>query len=300
MDKFATGADYEECRKIHRQFGTTYYFATLRFPAAIRRRVHAVYAFVRVPDEWVDNPGDLTPQDRAELLDDWRRQLHAGLAGERPDHFALRAFVDVIHECGLPVEEADLFIDAMAMDVWRTRYETYDDLCQYMRGSASAVGVMMCYAMDARPDGFTLARAHALGEAMQMTNFLRDIGEDADRGRIYIPLEDLRAHGLTEQDLLDKRYSPAFRELMRFEICRARKLYFHSDMGLPHLPGRMQRAVMLARLLYAQILDRIEEQEHNVFVKRARTNLPQKLRCAARVATRSRRILAKMVAGPTH
>lgn len=295
---FADSHDYELCRRIHRQFGTTYYFATLRFPARIRRRVHAVYAFVRVPDEWVDNPGPLTVSERTALIEGWRSQLHKGLAGERPEHFAMRAFVDVVKECSIPLEEADLFLDAMEMDLHQTRYETYEDLRRYMRGSAMAVGAMMCFAMEARPDCFTLARAHALGEAMQLTNFIRDVAEDVERGRIYLPLEDLRRYGVTEEQILQKRFSPEFKELLRFEICRARKLYCHSDMGLPQLPSQMQKAVMLARLLYAKVLDKVEQQGHNVFLGRARTTTWEKISCAVSVKASSARVLEKLVASP--
>lgn len=298
MERFADHHDYEVCRRIQRQYGTTYYFATLRFPRHIRRRVWAVYGFVRVPDEWVDNPGTLTVQERLELLAGWRDQLRRGLEGERPEHPAMRAFVDAVREADIPISEAELFLDAMEMDVWKSRYATYEELQTYMRGSAAAVGVMMCFAMEARPDEATLARARALGDAMQMTNFLRDVAEDVDRGRIYLPLEDLQAHGVTEADILAKRFTPRFWELMRFEVCRAKKLYFHSDLGLPRLPRRMRRAVMIARLAYAQILDRIEEQGYDVFRGRARTSKIEKLRCAIRVAVAEDRLLHDMVKAP--
>lgn len=295
---FADAHDYEVCRRLHRQFGTTYYFATLRFPAHIRRRVHAVYGFVRVPDEWVDNPGPLSLEERKGLLHDWRRQLHRGLRGVRPDHPAMRAFVDVARECLIPPEEADCFIDAMEMDLTKFRYDTYEDLRGYMRGSAMVVGAMMCFAMDANPDAFTLARAHALGEAMQLTNFIRDVSEDVDRGRIYLPLEDLAAYGVTEGQILEKRFSPEVKELMRRQICRARTLYCHSDMGLPQLPSQMRRAVMVARLLYAKILDKVEEQGHNPFAGRARTSLKDKLVCAASVMIDPEGTLDQLVGEP--
>ncbi len=295
---FADAHDYEVCRRLHRQYGTTYYFATLRFPAHIRRRVHAVYGFVRVPDEWVDNPGPLTLEERRDLLNGWRKQLHEGLSGVRPEHPAMRAFVDVAQECAIPLEEANCFIDAMEMDLTKFRYDTYEDLRGYMRGSAMAVGAMMCFAMDANPDAFTLARAHALGEAMQLTNFIRDVAEDAERGRIYLPLEDLAAYGITGEQILDKRFSPELRKLMRFQICRARTLYCHSDMGLPRLPVQMRRAVMLARLLYAKILDKVEEQGHDPFAGRARTSLREKLHCAASVMLNPSGTLAQLVREP--
>jgi len=298
MEKFADARDILTCRRIMREFGTTYYFATSRFPRRIRERVYGVYGFVRVPDEWVDNPGSMTPAERLERLTDWRHQLHKGVAGERPDHPAMRAFVDTVREANIPLEEAELFIDAMKMDVTQTRYDTYEELEVYMRGSAAAVGVMMCYAMEATPDEATLQRARVLGDAMQMTNFLRDVGEDVQRGRIYLPLQDMRDHGVTEDDVLNRRFTPQFRELMKFEVCRTKKLYCHSDMGLPQLPRGMRRAVLIARLAYAQILDRIELQDYNVFAGRARTSRMQKLSCALRVTLGEEKILRQMVRNP--
>ena len=293
---FASPADIEECRKIHKKFGTTYYYSSLRFPKRIQWRVHAIYAFVRVPDEWVDNPGDMTNEERLALLRDWRDQMVRGLNGECPEHFAMRAFCDAATESRIPVEEMMLFLDAMEMDITKSRYETYEDLRGYMRGSASAIGVMMCYAMCARTDADTIARAKALGEAMQLTNFLRDISEDFARERIYMPLEDMKRFGVTEEALKSKTVSPQFVELMKFEIERARTLYLSSDFGIYKLPPRMRKPVLLSRLLYSQILDRIEAQNYDVFRQRARTNALHKVKCAVKVVVLHEKILTRLVA----
>lgn len=133
---------------------------------------------------------------------------------------------------------------------------------------------------------------------MQLTNFLRDVGEDVDRGRIYLPAEDMAAHWVREDDIVHKRFSPEFRELIRFEVCRAKKLYFRSDMGLPQLPTKMRKAVLIARLAYAQILDRIEQQDYNVFAGRARTTRWNKLGWAMKVALTENRIIHEMVKEP--
>lgn len=297
-DNFASKADYELCRNIHKEFGTTYYFASRFFPKHIQQRVDAVYAFVRIPDEWVDNPQGKSIAEQRELIESWRAQFHQGLQGVCPKHPAMKAFVDTVRETKIPPAEADAFLDAMDADTHKTRYETYDDLRHYMRGSASAVGVMMCYAMDAMPDDFTFARAYALGEAMQLTNFLRDVAEDADRGRIYLPQEDLAEFKIPEYQILGKRFSPEFKELMRHQICRAKLLYLHSDLGLARLPSRAQSAVMLARFLYAGILDVIEDQNHNVFAQRARTSRATKIRVAKEVLLKKNQLIKQMTAVP--
>jgi phytoene synthase len=176
-----------------------------------------------------------------------------------------------------------LFLDAMAQDLTVTRYATYEDLRGYMRGSACAVGVMMCYVVQAGESPEMLASARALGEAMQLTNFLRDVGEDVRRGRIYLPQEDLASFGVGEPEILAGIRSDRFINLMKFEIARARALYAVADRGIPMLPAEAQKAVRLARILYSRILDRIEDRKYDVFGGRARTSRTEKLAVAARV-----------------
>lgn len=280
---FAGPEDFAACRRLHRRYGTTYYFATRRLPAPIRRRVHALYGFVRVPDEWMDNPGGLSPERQAALLRDYRNQLLRGMDGVCPDHAVLRAFCDVAREVRMPLEEPLRFLDAMAQDLVTTRYDTYEDLRGYMRGSASAVGVMMCGVLEAGEAPAMLRAAQALGEAMQLTNFLRDVGEDARRGRIYLPREDLASFGVGEEEILGGVISDRFVRLMRFEAERARTLYELADGGIPLLPPSARKAVLLARILYSRILDRIEGRGYDVFAGRARTTRMEKVRVAVGV-----------------
>jgi phytoene synthase len=283
LGRFASGGGYAECRRLHRRYGTTYYFATGLFRRPIRRRVHALYGFVRVPDEWVDNPGTMTLARQRRLLTDYRSQFLRGLDGVRPDHPVLRAFCDVVRETSMPLDEPLAFLDAMEQDLVVSRYDTYEALRGYMRGSAAAVGVMMCHVLGANLRDGVREGACALGEAMQLTNFLRDVGEDARRGRIYLPLEDLRSYGLDPDDVLAERMSPEFVSLIRFEIARARGLYAMADTSIPLLPRTAQKPVRLARVLYSRILDCIEAQNYDVFSQRARTTRGQKLMSAGRV-----------------
>ncbi len=283
IETFATPEDYARCERIHRRFGTTYYFATRTFPKAIQNKVHAVYGFVRVPDEWVDNPGSLSRDEVERNLDDWRLQLEQGMQGRCPEDGVMRAFVDTVRACSIPLEEPLVFLDAMRQDLDQTRYETYEDLQRYMRGSASAVGAMMDAVMSDQPNPARTHCAHMLGEAMQMTNFLRDVGEDGLRGRIYLPREDLDRFSVSERQVLEGRFDPAFRRLMEFEIARTRELYAQADGGIPQLPARTQKAILLARVLYSRILDRLEEQGCSPFVRRARTSRAEKLGVAMRV-----------------
>lgn len=281
---FATEQDHAYCRRLHRIHGTTYFFSSRRLPLRQRRHVDALYGFVREADEWVDNPGSLTRQDSARLLAEYRTQMRRADAGERPANPALRAFSDMRRDLGMPLDEPEVFLDAMEMDLTRGRYETWDDLCGYMRGSAAAVGVMMCWVIDAPRTPEVLESAMALGNAMQLTNFIRDVGEDTQRGRIYLPLEDLRRFGVDEQQILERRMSPEVAALVGFQIERARGLFAKADTGIEAIPSSCRLGVRLARVLYSKILDKVEERGRDVLTGRARTTGWEKTRAAIHLA----------------
>lgn len=289
---FATPDDYAICEQLHRKFGTTYYFATKKFPAEIQRHTHAVYGFVRVPDEWVDNPGPLTPSEQLNLLADWRDQLNQGIEGVAPAHPVMRAFVDTVTATRVSPCEASVFIRAMEMDVTKNRYQTYSELEEYMRGSAAAVGIMMLQILVPHQAAEQYTAAKTLGDAMQMTNFLRDISEDVQtRNRIYIPLEDLNAFNVNPEQIPQQIFDSNFKHLMEFQIARTRALYKAADPGIASLPDHALQAVLLARVLYSKILTKLEEQDLNPFTARARTTKVEKLQAAYQVATNPRKLL---------
>lgn len=277
---FAIESDYAECARLHRQYGTTYYFASRRLPLEMRRRVDAVYGFVRVPDEWVDNPNDLEPERTRMRLHAYRQELLAAGFGVAPNEPVLSAFADTVSACDIPLEEPLVFLDAMEADIDKTRYANYEELKVYMRGSAAAVGLMLIYVLGADRDEVTKSAAVALGEAMQLTNFLRDVGEDWDRGRIYIPQTELAQFGVSEASIADKVVTDSFRNLAEFSVKRARKLFSASDSSIAILPPDAKNGVMLARVLYEKILDKIEENDYDVFNKRARTTPQEKMAAA--------------------
>lgn len=274
---FACEADYVECSRIHRQYGTTYYFASRRLPALTRRRVDGVYGFVRLPDEWVDNPGDLTTEQVRCLLSEYRQEMIAATYGVRPERPVLRAFADVMRETGMSPEEPIVFLDAMEQDLTKTRYATYDELRQYMRGSAMAVGLMLLHVLSGPQDESTRRQAMALGEAMQLTNFLRDVGEDLARDRIYLPQDELAQFGITEEDLREGRLTPEWSAFMDQQIARAKDLFREAEAGIKVLPAEMRFGVSLARELYAKILDKIVQNGYDVFRHRASTSAQEKM-----------------------
>jgi len=280
---FATPEDLAVCRGLHRQYGTTYFFASRWFPKEVRPRVDALYGFVRVPDEWVDNP-TLSLRETAGELTRYRKELWAGVAGKPPSEPALRAFCDLVRSGHVTAEEGDRFLTAMEQDLTVTRYPTYADLEGYMRGSAASVGLMMAGILGAPDTREARQGAVALGNAMQLTNFIRDVAEDAGRGRIYLPLEDLERFKVSESAILEGRFSPEIKALIAFQISRARELYRRADDAIPLIPRPCRLAVSLARVLYAQILDRVEAMDGNVFQARARTSRVEKLTTAAKLA----------------
>ena len=263
-------AAYAASKALNARHGKTYYFSTLFFPPAIRRSVHALYGFVRYPDEIVDNPAPGT--DPAALLSEYRQATLDAMRTGGSDLPVLHAFADMARRHDLPQDYPLAFLDAMAMDLTRTRYETFDALKTYTYGSASVVGLMMCHVVGIS-DPCALAPAHDLGLAMQLTNFWRDIGEDWNtRGRIYLPLEDMERFGYTESMLSQGVVNDQFLDLMRFEIARARDFYAVSDLGIPYITPECQLPVKLARVLYSRILDKIEANNYDVFTRRARTS----------------------------
>lgn len=265
---------YAECRELTRRHGKTYYFSTQFFPRHLRKSVYALYGFVRYPDELVDNPSP--GSNPTDLLNDYRKATLHSLHVDCECLPVLKAFADAARCHHIPEEYAMAFLDAMELDLTRSRYETFEDLLTYTYGSASVVGLMMCCIIGA-PRPVSFQAAHDLGLAMQLTNFLRDIGEDwRERQRIYIPLDEMKTFGYTEADLAAGIVNENFKALMRFQIERARSFYASADTGIKMIPANSQLPVKLARILYSRILNRIEENDYDVFRVRASTSTVEK------------------------
>ena len=273
---------YRRAAKITRDNGTTYYWGTMLLPAERRRHVYAVYALCRLADDIVDAPSATKGDSVAattQALSAFQERVDTVLDGGATDDPVLAAIGDSFARCAIPRENVDRFMGAMTRDLTTTSYETWEDLLGYMEGSAAVIGEMMLPVLRPRSrEAFQPARA--LGLAFQLTNFLRDVGEDLDRGRVYMPQEDLRRFGA---DPWERRVTPAWRELMRFEIARNRELYAQADAGIPLLPSASARCVATARELYARILGLIEANDYDVFRQRARVASWSKAMTSARV-----------------
>jgi phytoene synthase len=201
----------------------------------------------------------------------------------------MAAVVHTVITCGIPRECFDRFFGAMAMDLTTTSYETWEDLRTYMEGSAAVIGEMMLPVLKPTSQA-ARAPARSLGLAFQLTNFIRDVDEDLDRGRVYLPQDDLR---LFDVDLERRKVTPEWRAFLAYEIERNRALYSFAETGIAMLPPRSARCVGTARVLYAQILDEIERNGYDVFSQRARVSTPRKAATAARMMVTGPRTLKR-------
>ncbi|GAA2511071.1 phytoene/squalene synthase family protein [Pilimelia columellifera] len=282
---------YSRCRELHRRHGRTYYLATRLLPRARRPHVHALYGFARYADEIVDAADVGSPQERAAYLDDWSERFLAGLDGAPVADPLLPAVINTIRECQLDRADFASFLRSMTMDLTVTGYETYDDLLDYMEGSAAVIGTMMLPVLGARDRAAAREPARQLGLAFQLTNFIRDIGEDLDRGRIYLPREDLRRFGVTAAsmaaDAAAGTASAPTRQLVAYAIERARAHYVAAAPGVAMLDWVSRPCVRVAYLVYGGILDEIARADHDVFSRRAVVSRRRRLALAVRGAVRS-------------
>ena len=279
-------AAFAAARDICRRHARTFYFASVFLPRPKREAAYAVYAFCRLLDDAADTGGDVSTFDRA---------LDAAYAGEAADvgdeqaRLALAAFAETVRRYDVPQRYFQDLAAGCRMDLTVNRYATWDALRVYCYHVAGVVGLIMCRVFGLA-DPAAERQAVVMGEAMQLTNILRDVGEDRALGRIYLPAEDLARFGYTEPELMAGVVNEPFRQLMRFEVDRARGLYRAGAAGLVHLADDGSRFTASAMgVIYAGILSAIERQRYDVFTRRARLSMPQKLwrlRAARRLARR--------------
>ncbi|WP_435102161.1 phytoene/squalene synthase family protein [Halarchaeum sp. P4] len=279
--------DVAESKAIQQRTGPTFHLATRLLPRRVRRATYVLYGFFRVADDVVDDPDGDPERQRRELA-----EIRAAvLDGADTDDPVLEAFRDLTARYDIPDEEVETFLDAMAMDLETRRYETHDDLAEYLRGSSVAVGYMLMDVMAA--DGgmdeadVAAARPHAraLGEAFQLTNFLRDVREDVrDYGRVYVPTARLEEHGVTVAEIEDCAFSERFAALMRAELRRTERLYREGVAGIEFLPDDCQFAVLLSAVLYADHHRVIREHGYDTLSERRTLSKSRRLRLVAATA----------------
>jgi phytoene synthase len=266
-------------RALNHRHGKTYYLASLLLSSDSRPYVFALYGFCRYVDDIVDVEND-DPALRLRKVDVFRERFLAEVRRGSSDDPIVAATIATIDHFGIPIEYFERFLASMRQDFIVSRYPSLADLLAYMDGSAAVIGEMMLPILRADDPG-AHAPARALGNAFQMTNFLRDVDEDLDRGRIYIPEEDIDRFGAW--DAFDSRMvTDEFRELMAFEITRTRRWYADSFAGDDYLQGRALRCIRAARNIYAAILDEIERVDYDVFDSRAAVGRAARLKLLIR------------------
>lgn len=271
-DSTVLEAAYHHCDAVTRFHSRTFYLASDLLPEPKRRGARALYAFCRVTDNLVDASTD--NMQRLQALGAWRELV----AMEHPpdNELIALAWADTRQRFNIPQGYAEQLIDGVARDLIQTRYSTFADLAGYSYGVASTVGLMAMHIVGFAGES-ALPYAVKLGVALQLTNILRDVAEDWRVGRLYLPEDELAAYGLSEVDIMRGKVTPAWREFMRFQIDRNRRLYTESRQGIGLLDTNGRFAIAAAAELYQAILGDIERHDYNVFDRRSSVGLTGKL-----------------------
>jgi 15-cis-phytoene synthase len=261
---------YQYCVKVARSRAKNFYYSFVLLSAPQRKAMCAIYAFMRYCDDLSDEPGATrAPMER------WRAELEEALEGRFSDHPVWPAFHHTVRRFGIPHEYFRQMIDGVSSDLEPRQYETFDELYRYCYQVASVVGltIIHIFGFDTRS---ALPLAEKCGVAFQLTNILRDVREDAERGRIYFPAEDLRSFGVSEDDLRTGKRTPEFVKLMRFEAGRARAYYNESAPLLDLVHPRSRSSLWALISIYSRLLERIEAANYDVFTRRVRLTLFEK------------------------
>ena len=267
---------YEFCRSLAAEHGKTYYLATWLLPPAKRPHVWALYGFARWADEFVDSMTDPDPEG----LIVWGKQAVYDLARGSSEDPVVQATAHTVRALGIDLELFETFLASMRMDITITGYPTYADLQGYTRGSAMVIGLMMLPVLGPL-DPAAAGPAQALGEAFQMSNFIRDVGEDLARGRVYLPQEDLDGFGVTREQLAAGVVTDDIRKLLAFEIARTRDLYAQAWPGVQLVERSSRPCLRTAIELYGGILAEVERADYQVLDRRVRVPARQRARVAA-------------------
>ncbi len=281
-------AAYQECRRLNAEHGTTYYLATLLLPPAKRPFVHALYGFARFADEIVDAPAADGVAGRRVRLDALRRDFESAWHSGHSEVPVVAAVLDTARRWEIGYDTFEAFLDSMAMDLTVTSYETWADLQTYIYGSAAVIGLQMLPILEPSDPQRARAGAMALGEAFQLANFIRDVAEDLDRGRIYLPLAELRQFGVTPQRLQRRVVDADVRAALAFQVAHVRRLSDDAEHSIELLHPATRDCIATARELYCGIADQVEAIDYQVFDERVRVPRRRRAAVAARAWRRAR------------
>ena len=271
---------YERCRKLNSQHGKTYYLATLLLPPGKRPYVHALYGFARYADEIVDDlSSTLTNQEKSYWLGNWGNEFLRDLKRGKSDDLICKAVVDTVNRWEIPTELFEAFLHSMRMDLTVRQYQTFKDLYEYVYGSAAVIGLQMVPILEPTSQ-IAYERAQDLGIAFQLANFVRDVSEDLNRGRIYLPMDELAKFGV-DRTYLEKRIADKnVKDALKFQIKRVKELEEKSRSGIDFLHPSSRPCIEAARILYCGIVDAVEAIDYEVFQKRAKVSIAKRLKVA--------------------
>jgi len=275
---------YLECKRLNNLHGKTYFLATRLLPPAKRPFVHALYGFARYADEIVDDlASTLSENEKAEALKSWGDEVLANIkSGKSHDHIGA-ALVDTVTRFSIPISYFEAFLHSMTMDLTVTEYHTYEDLYEYVYGSAAVIGLQMVPVLGTiskQSMAEANIAAEKLGTAFQLANFIRDIGEDLTRGRVYLPVTELQSHGVTREMLEKRIVTPQIKNALKEQIQRVRSLQAESKPGINLLSAESRACIEAASELYCGIVDEVEKIDYEIFNKRAKTSNWRRLKVA--------------------
>ena len=275
---------YLECKRLNNLHGKTYFLATRLLPPAKRPFVHALYGFARYADEIVDDlASTLSENEKAEALKSWGDEVLANIkSGKSHDHIGA-ALVDTVNRFSIPISYFEAFLHSMTMDLTVTEYHTYEDLYEYVYGSAAVIGLQMVPILGTvskQAMAEANIAAEKLGTAFQLANFIRDIGEDLTRGRVYLPVTELQSHGVTREMLEERIVTPQIKNALKEQIQRVRSLQAEAKAGINLLSAESRACIEAASELYCGIVDEVEKIDYQIFDKRAKTSNWRRLKVA--------------------
>jgi phytoene synthase len=275
-------ASYEECKRLNALHGKTYYLATLLLPKAKRPFVHALYGFARYADEIVDDlASTLSDEEKAAELKTWGDKVLSGLKSGHSNDQVGRALIDTVARFDIPHEHFVAFLHSMTMDLTVTEYANYEALMEYVYGSAAVIGLEMVPILGAL-SAAAYEPAEKLGVAFQLANFIRDVGEDLDRGRVYLPQDELAQFGVDREMLEARKLTPEITAALKFQIERVRQLQREATPGILQLEPSSRPCIEAASELYCGIVDEVEAIGYDIFNKRAKTSTARRMRVAGK------------------
>lgn len=267
---------FEYARKQTKYYSKSFYFSARLLPEQKRWATYALYGFCRYADNLVDNPRNRSKEELLDELDFLQREIKYAYRTGDSEHPVLKPFILVAKKYSIPSEYPLDLLKGMAMDLTEKRYQTFNELYLFCYRAAGVVGLMMTHVLGFRSEK-TFQYAEKLGIAMQLTNILRDVQEDKEMGRIYLPLNEIRQFGLSEEDILDEKYHSRLNDFMKFQTSRAQKYYDEAHKGIALLEKNAQFAIYASAKIYNGILHKIEGRNFNPFSGRVYVSQKKKV-----------------------